>query len=144
MKIGIGAGRRVLKPNRTSETLSLISKSRRVKIGTRFSSTQADPLLTFEGASELDKHLGIRYDGLLSMIDDFLAISEYINDRVTDENILLFIHDDACVVRSHSTPSGESRRRPIYQLSNPLMSQISLLFEAVGLSQESVSFSKID
>ena len=43
----------------------------------------------------MDKHLEILYYGLLSMIDDFLAISEYINDLVTDENTLLFTHDDA-------------------------------------------------
>ena len=93
---------RVLRLDGTALAESNLSpsfKSKRVSImiWACFSGKQLGPILSFEqGGIGSDEYMEILYEGLISIIDDLLAIPEGVDMiQVADENTLLFMHDNA-------------------------------------------------
>ena len=62
-----------------------------------FSSTRLGPVLTFEqGGISSDEYMDILYEGLVSIVDNLLAVPEGAETvEVADESTFLFMHDNA-------------------------------------------------
>jgi transposase len=110
LRVGVDPHRqRVIRPNGTAlqeRYLMPTLKSGRVTImiWACFSGEQNGPILVLEqGGIGSDEYEEILYDGLLSMVDDVLALPEDLDTiTVADENTFLFMHDNA---PCHKTPA---------------------------------------